>query len=268
MKISETKGLAFKPWIGLGLSLILILALGLALDLTIESNLWQTPVQAAQPEGFLDPSVVPNSLNFLTPPPADDSPDFARDINVYWKTRVKPDDARWAKATADADLQKNWTKIFLDSFGLEVDKKTAPVTNELITRAITDLDVSVSSTKKNYSRIRPFAYFNQPFGTTCFPSEEASLKNNGSYPSGHSAYGWLMALILAEISPERQDAILARGLDFGYARVICGVHWISDVEAARYVSSAVFARLHDSPEFLEQLAKAKEEIAQVRAAAN
>jgi acid phosphatase (class A) len=75
-----------------------------------------------------------------------------------------------------------------------------------------------------------------------------------------------MALILAEISPDRQDAILARGLDYGFSRVICGVHWVSDIEVGRYIASAVNARLHGDPEFMELLTKAKKEIAVLRAA--
>ncbi|MDR2386141.1 MAG: phosphatase PAP2 family protein [Deltaproteobacteria bacterium] len=221
--------------------------------------------QAASSNGFLEESQVPNSLNFLPPPPADDSPDFARDINVYWQTRTKRDDDRWLHASEDADINKNWNSIFKDSFGLVLDKKNTPITYELLEKASDDVEVSINQAKDKFQRVRPFVYFNQPFGTTCLPAEEATLKNNGSYPSGHSVYSWLMALILAEISPERQEAILARGLDYGFSRVICGVHWISDIEVGRYLASAVNARLHADPKFMELLAKAKAEITALRA---
>ncbi|MDR2300975.1 MAG: phosphatase PAP2 family protein [Deltaproteobacteria bacterium] len=222
------------------------------------------PTLAASPVGFLEQSQVPNSLNFLPPPPADDSPDFARDINVYWQTRTKRDDERWLKAAEDADIAKNWNAIFKDSFGLVLDKKNTPFTYELLERASEDVEVSFNQAKDKFQRVRPFVYFNQPFGTTCLPSEEGTIKNNGAYPSGHSVYSWLMALILAEISPDRQEAIFSRGLDYGFSRVICGVHWVSDIEAGRYVASAVNARLHADPKFMELLGKAKEEIKALR----
>jgi acid phosphatase (class A) len=43
--------------------------------------------------------------------------------------------------------------------------------------------------------------------------------------------GWAWALILAEISPEQSDAILARGAAYGASRNVCNVHWRSDVNA-------------------------------------
>ncbi|MDR0620535.1 MAG: phosphatase PAP2 family protein [Deltaproteobacteria bacterium] len=237
------------------------------IGLALLASLWLSAAQADSPKGFLAEAEVPNSLNFLPPPPTEDSPDFARDISVYWRTRTKRDDDRWLRASTDADIAKNWNTIFQESFGLAIDRKTTPATYELLDRASADVEISFNRAKDEFKRVRPYVYFNQPFGSTCLPAEEASLRNNGSYPSGHSVYSWLMALILAEISPDRQDAILARGLDYGFSRVICGVHWVSDVEVGRYVASGVNARLHASPDFQALLAKAKEEIAQVRATA-
>ena len=83
------------------------------------------------------------------------------------------------------------------------------------------------------------------------------LKDNGSYPSGHAAVGWAWALILSEIAPARNDAILARGRAFGQSRVICNVHWQSDVIEGRFIGAAVVARLHADPEFRTELKSAK-----------
>ena len=68
-----------------------------------------------------------------------------------------------------------------------------------------------------------------------------------------------MALVLAEINPARQDAILERGYQYGESRVIAGYHYQSDVDAARIAASAVVARLHTDAGFISQLAKAKKE---------
>ncbi|MCR5013403.1 MAG: peptidase M15 [Bacteroidales bacterium] len=46
---------------------------------------------------------------------------------------------------------------------------------------------------------------------------------------------------------------------YGESRVIVGAHWQSDVDAARLGSAIFVSRLHTSPEFLEQLAKAQKE---------
>ena len=73
-----------------------------------------------------------------------------------------------------------------------------------------------------------------------------------------------MALVLAEINPERQDEILVRGYEYGESRVIVGYHYQSDVDAARIAASAAVARLHADEGFRKQLEKAKKEFARLK----
>lgn len=57
------------------------------------------------------------------------------------------------------------------------------------------------------------------------------LAASSSYPSGHSVLDWAWALVLSEMTPDRADEILARGLARGESRAISGVDYLSDVEA-------------------------------------
>ena len=82
----------------------------------------------------------------------------------------------------------------------------------------------------------------------------------------HTAIGWATALVLAEINIDRQNEILKRGFEFGQSRVICGVHYQSDVDAGRVVASGLVARLHADEGFCTQLAKAKKEFAKLKKA--
>ena len=116
-------------------------------------------------------------------------------------------------------------------------------------------------TKDQYQRTRPFMVNKEP---TCTPDEEAHLTKDGSYPSGHTAIGWAWALILSEVAPDRADAIFARGRAFGESRVICNVHWNSDVVEGRLVGAAAVARLHSDPAFRAEMKAAKAELAAVR----
>ena len=127
---------------------------------------------------------------------------------------------------------------------------------------LTDAGESTYAAKDHYNRPRPFLINKQPI---CTPEDYDALAKEGSFPSGHTAIGWSQALILAEIAPDRQDAILARGLSFGESRNVCNAHWFSDVLAGRIMGAATSARLHAIPAFLSDLAKAKEEIAAARA---
>jgi acid phosphatase (class A) len=110
--------------------------------------------------------------------------------------------------------------------------------------------------------VRPFVELKEE---SCTPQDESRLATDGSYPSGHSAIGWTWALLLAELAPDADDAILARGYAFGQSRVICGVHWQSDVTSGRIVAAGVVARLHADPAFQADHAAARTELAAARA---
>ena len=124
-------------------------------------------------------------------------------------------------------------------------------------------DLSTRSAKNYYMRMRPFMLFGEQSLT---PGAEKWLATNGSYPSGHTAIGWATALVLAEINIDRQNEILKRGFEFGQSRVICGVHYQSDVDAGRVVASGLVARLHADEGFCTQLAKAKKEFTKLKKA--
>jgi len=51
---------------------------------------------------------------------------------------------------------------------------------------------------------------------------------------------------------------------FGQSRIICNVHWQSDVNQGRIMGAATVARLHADPGFLADLEAAKAEIAALR----
>jgi acid phosphatase (class A) len=221
------------------------------------------PAAAAHKVQMTNPGAVPDSLAFLPPPPAEGSIDFRRDQEVYQETRELKGTARWEQSAFDADRRGHWTEYFLDAFGMQLTKEKTPVTYELVSKTFGDLNEAAESAKNHYNRVRPFVYYNVS-DSTCMPKDEKRFSENGSYPSGHSAYGWGLALILAEISPERQSALLKRGYDFGFNRVICGVHWPSDVEAGRCVAAAVVAQMHNNSVFIDLLAKAKAEIQAIR----
>src|SRR5207302_3408345 len=80
------------------------------------------------------------------------------------------------------------------------------------------------------------------------------------YPSGHSARGTVYALLLAELFPEKKDAILAIGRDIGWDRVLICKHFPTDVQAGRVLGQAIFRELSGSAAFQQDLAEAKAEV--------
>ena len=213
--------------------------------------------------GYLDAETLPNSLALLPPPPAEGSAALALDEEVSLKSLALRGTPRWKLAAEDANLMfPEAAGTFSCALGIPITKQETPYLYMLLRRTLADAGLSTYKAKNHYSRTRPFVVNNEP---TCTPDEEEHLKKDGSYPSGHTALGWAWALVLTEIAPERADAILARGRAFGESRVICNVHWHSDVVEGRFVGAAAVARLHADPAFRAELEAAKTELAAVRA---
>ena len=215
------------------------------------------------PESFyLRSTDVANSLNLLPPPPQPGSAQFAADEAQYKWGKMQRITPRGKQAAQDAVLGgPGLSAAFSEAFGITLSKETTPEIYALITRMQEDAgDLATRAAKTHYMRMRPFLYFGE---TSLTPDDEPYLRDNGSYPSGHTSIGWATALVLAEINVARQDAILKRGFEHGQSRVICGVHYQSDVDAGRIVASALVARLHADTAFTAQLAKAKKEFARL-----
>jgi acid phosphatase (class A) len=212
--------------------------------------------------GYLPPEALPNSLALIPPPPAQGSAGFAFDEEVSQKALALRDTFRWKLAIEDANLKfPEAAGAFSCAMGIPITENDTPHLYMLLRRTLTDAGLSTYTAKNHYQRMRPFMVNEKPI---CTPEDENLLRKDGSYPSGHTALGWAWALILTEISPDRADAILARGRAFGESRVICNVHWHSDVVEGRFMGAAAVARLHADPVFRAELGAAKAEIAAVR----
>ncbi len=211
--------------------------------------------------GYLHPSELPNPSEFLAPPPKSGSAALSADEEAYKITRRLRDSARWQLAKQDADLgYPGVTRIFSCALGISVSAETTPHLNMLIRRVRADASRANDHVKSLYQRRRPYIAFGD---TSCTPEEK---HKDDSYPSGHTSIGWALALVLAEVSPERANGIFARGLAFGDSRMICGVHWKSDIDGGRIVGASTVSLLHSNQTFLAQLALARKEVEAARAA--
>ncbi|GAB3044290.1 acid phosphatase [Stenotrophomonas tumulicola] len=214
--------------------------------------------------GYLADDAVPASLDLVPAPPAAGSAGFALDEQVSREARALRGTPRFAQATRDAELGfPEGAGQFSCAIDMDVDAQRTPALYRLLERSRIDASAATRAAKKHYQRPRPFMVNGEP---TCSPDDEAGLRGNGSYPSGHTSIGWAWALILSEIAPGRADAIQARGRNYGESRLVCNVHWQSDILEGRFMGAAAVARLHDNAGFQRDLAAARKEIAAARAA--
>jgi acid phosphatase (class A) len=215
--------------------------------------------------GYLPRGAAPDSLLLNPLPPAPHSAALKRDeeaARAAVKLRGTP---RWEQATIDADLfSPTSTGVFSCAAGMTISAETTPKLFAMLRKAGPDLALAVYPSKRHYQRPRPFMANHQPI---CTPRDEAVLRSDGSYPSGHSAIGYGWGLILAEVIPDRATQLAARGRAFGDSRRVCNVHWLSDIEEGRIVADAVLARLHAEAAFRADLDVARAEVAALRTTA-
>jgi acid phosphatase (class A) len=190
------------------------------------------------------------------PPPVDSLWDRADQGLVEAFQAV--DDSRWQLADLDANALY---PRFEQAFGGPIDKKSSPALVNLLDRAIDDVDATAAAAKDHFHRPRPFQrlQLQRVCDKSSPPKPEDHPTRGNSYPSGHSTHGWTVAMILARVAPDRSEALMARAQEYEESRLVCGMHFPSDVEAGHEVAVAVVAHLDASSEFQADLNKARKE---------
>ena len=202
-------------------------------------------------EPYLTVEQIPDAVMFLPPPPEEGTPQFAYDEAQYQWGKTQRAGARGIRAIREETTNvDSMAAMFSGAFGRKLSRETTPKTMRLLDRSIRTFRLGATRPKATYMRLRPYVFY----------------RGSGSYPSGHTVRGWGLALVLAELNPERQDTLLKAGYEWGQSRVIAGYHWQSDVDASKLLSSATFARLQASPEYMEDFAAAQEELKALEAA--
>jgi acid phosphatase (class A) len=205
---------------------------------------------------------LPDHRVFLPAPPAAGSARESADVAIFRETRSLENTPRWQLAVNDDRIaQDALLGDFSCALGLDLSAAEAPALERLLARASADLYYLLDPPKNLYQRARPFLTEQGPI--CVMPTE--SLARQGSYPSRHAGTGWLYAMLLGEIDPAHADALIARGRAFGQSRVVCGLHYQSDVDAARLGATALAAALHGEPEFEADLDAARAELHALRA---
>lgn len=195
---------------------------------------------------------------YLAPPPAAGSLEETLDIAAVNALQATTTPERWTIAEADEDFVY---PQFEAAFGGPIDREHTPRLIHLLNEALHDAAIPTFAGKSFFARARPYQRWQltRVCGEAAPPPPEPDPEDRSSYPSGHAVYGWTTALVLAAVAPDRGPQLLARGHDYGLSRVICGVHFPSDVAAGQALASAVVARLQTAPAFQQDLACAKAE---------
>jgi acid phosphatase (class A) len=207
-------------------------------------------VQAAKP-GYFTANAPPDLSEIVPPPPAQNSETTRADLAKLHQIEQLRTSAQVTAAQTD---EKQENMFYLHSvMGDKFAPENLPLLAALSDHVKSEQAVAVSALKAEFPRPRPYQ-----FDSTLHPVCGTTTQPN-SYPSGHAITGYLEAFTLIQIAPEKSHEILERANDFAHNRLVCGVHYPSDVAAGRDVAYAVFGYLMSQPRFQSDLAAARAE---------
>jgi acid phosphatase (class A) len=200
------------------------------------------------------PSGVPDAVALLAPPPVAGSAEDRWEIDAAHRLHAAATPEQLARGTDEIKLTIfHFAPVIGDWFK----PGKFPKTEALFTEVEAEAKVVTGVAKKNWQRIRP--YHVEP---ALFPKAiEHEDRTDYCYPSGHSTRGTVFAALLAELFPDKRAALLEKGRDSGWLRVLGGVHYPEDVFAGRVLGQSLAREFLKSQKFQADLAAARAELA-------
>lgn len=129
-------------------------------------------------------------------------------------------------------------------------------------RLFDDSDAAAELVKARGFRARPVG--DDPERQSCQRLSETG-RRSASYPSGSSTVAAVYGEAFAALAPERAAEVRRIAHEMGLSRLVCGMHYPSDVAAGEGLGKAVFDAASSAPGFDADLAAARVELAAVRA---
>jgi acid phosphatase (class A) len=190
------------------------------------------------------------AAHYLPPPP--DAAISAREMKELRAIAARS--TADERAIAKRDAQNETPSIFNEAAGFDL--ATMPQTFQLLTLVGEEEEDDTKDAKAYFHRDRPYAA--EPSIKTCTPVKPGKAAN--SYPSGHATRAFSMGVVLAALMPDRSQAILARAAQYAERRLVCGVHYRSDIVAGQQFGTVLALKLMQNPQFRKQMAAAHAEL--------
>lgn len=195
---------------------------------------------AAEAPRFLSDAEIQAAIQ-IPPPPPEGSDRQKAEIAELHRLEQTTTPGRLAQARADGENET--PGLYDPALGPGFDLSTLPATARMLTDAEHEEKLAAKQAKAVFKRPRPFIV--DPTLNSCSKTEKPLT----SYPSGHSTLAWTLATVLTAAWPAKAGAIQARAADYAESRVICGVHFRSDIEGGKILGEHIGHDLLANPAF-------------------
>jgi acid phosphatase (class A) len=232
----------------LGLSIVLLAG---GLSGAVSAQPASPPAKAPATSKFLQPGDLDPAL-ILPPPPRDDDPAALEGRAELHRIAAARTPERLAQAKADDELED--VRAIAAPLGPAFSLERYPATAKLFADLRNEDSVAAKQAKSYFKRERPF-FFDRALDAC----DDGHDKQN-SYPSGHSTMAWSASAVLANLMPGNAQMLLAHTNDYVESRLVCGVHYRSDLEAGHVLGTALVAKLMTKPAFAAEVEAARTEL--------
>jgi acid phosphatase (class A) len=213
--------------------ILVLLALTLAVPLY---------AREAEPRRFLPAGSVDDAA-LVPPPPAVGSADFEMEMAVVlWLQRTRtPEQVEFVRKALDVER-------FAPLLGRALFVVDGIELKHTIDSAVDEVRAEYDAIKGKYDLPRPFVV-NEAVHPVTDPRPVAA------YPSGHAIRAVVYARLIAEIFPDRKEALMEFARQVGYGRVIAGVHYPMDVLAGQRLGNACADVIVKQPGFRDAVGR-------------
>ena len=219
---------------------------------------------AATPVGFLSSSALQTLVDALPPPPIDGSPESLADVAASDRMRVLENTDRWTLATRHAELRPTIAVSHFDCvLGARLTAEATPSLVALLDRVLIDANAAAELGKARAFRSRPVGVDAERRACQVV---SAAGRASASYPSGSASVGVAYGEVIAILAPDRAVEAREMGRQIGISRLVCAMHYPSDVDAGRALAIAVVAAEAADPGFSPAMDAARADLDRARAA--
>lgn len=212
--------------------------------------------------GFLGDEAIAQLTDAVSPAPAPGSVADLADKAASARFVALEDGDRWLLATAHAELRPPLALQHFDcALGVRLGSADTPALDRVMARIFHDANSAAERVKARQARLRPVG--DDPNRRACQTLTPAA-RRSASYPSGSAAVATAYGEAFAALEPDRAEAVRRIGHEIGVSRLICAMHYPTDVAVGEQIGQAVAAKAVATPAFEADMAAARAELAAAR----